>query len=247
MRLVPRGGLQGDIFVFLPKTPWWLARRGKIDQARKVLDRTYKGVPGNDSDRQMGIILASIEQQRKRNAETDALGPFAMLKGLNLKQFLIGSYPKALSRKSDHDLFDAELTSCRIRWSCGFQQPSHLLLPDCFYRFQPFHGELRRSIKTFPRHADKQWATIITSSVGLAATILDAILVDTIGRRRMTVIGYFSAAFGLTLIAIMDMGCLPFRTNSGMAPTMIVGGATASFFDTFETSIGDAFLPSCPS
>lgn len=149
-------GLSTIIFVFLPETPWWLARRGKVDQARKVLDRTYKGVPGYDSDREMGIILASIEQQRKWDAETDALGPFAMLKGLNLKRFLIGSYPKVLSRKSDRDLFDAELTSCRVRWSCRFQQPSHLLLPDCFPRFQPFHCEFLRSNKTLLQHTDKQ-------------------------------------------------------------------------------------------
>lgn len=60
----------------------------------------------------------------------------------------------------------------------------------------------------------------------------------------MTVIGFSGAAFGITLIAIM--GCLPFRTNSGMAATMIFGGATASFFNTFETSTSYAYLTELP-
>jgi len=44
--------------------------------------------------------------------------------------------------------------------------------------------------------------TVILGCVGLAAVIFDAICVDKIGRRFMTIIGFSGAAFGITLIAI---------------------------------------------
>lgn len=36
------------IFVFIPETPWWLASKGKLDKAAKVLRLCYGGVEGYD-------------------------------------------------------------------------------------------------------------------------------------------------------------------------------------------------------
>jgi len=78
----------------------WLVSKDKFDQARKVLDFKFKGVPGYDVDRELGIIAATIEKQRQWDREAKAEGPFAMFKGLNGKRFLIGSWPKVLQQVS---------------------------------------------------------------------------------------------------------------------------------------------------
>jgi hydrogenase-4 membrane subunit HyfE len=44
------------------------------------------------------IIAGTIELQRKWDREAAAEGPFAILQGLNLKRFLIGSWPKVLQQ-----------------------------------------------------------------------------------------------------------------------------------------------------
>jgi SP family general alpha glucoside:H+ symporter-like MFS transporter len=55
-------------------------------------------VQGYDVDQQVGIIAATIAQQKAWDIETKAQGPLAMLTGLNLKRFLIGSWPKVCFR-----------------------------------------------------------------------------------------------------------------------------------------------------
>ena len=67
--------------------------------------------------------------------------------------------------------------------------------------------------------------TVILGCVGLAAVIFDAALVDKIGRRRMTVIGFSGACFGVTLIAIV--GCLDYANNSKLGALLVFGGTVA--------------------
>lgn len=87
-------GLALIIYIFLPESPWWLVSKGRIEDARKVLQRKNSSVPGYDLDAELGIIVHTIEIQRQEAKIAKLEGPFAMLQGLNLKRFLIGSYPK---------------------------------------------------------------------------------------------------------------------------------------------------------
>lgn len=41
------------IFVFLPESPWWLASKGKVDKAAKVLHLCNGKVEGYDIDQQI--------------------------------------------------------------------------------------------------------------------------------------------------------------------------------------------------
>jgi hypothetical protein len=86
------------IFVFMPESPWWTARKGKLDRTRKILEYTHRGVRGYNVERELGIILHTIEVQRENDAATRAMGFTAVLRGLNGKRFLIGSYPKVSGR-----------------------------------------------------------------------------------------------------------------------------------------------------
>ncbi len=67
--------------------------------------------------------------------------------------------------------------------------------------------------------------TAVTIDLGvcsLGAVICDAFLVDIIGRRRMTLIGFTGACFGVTLMAII--GCLHYeQPGLGSALMAIIG------------------------
>lgn len=43
----------GIVFAFLPETPWWLASKGKVDEAAKVLRFCNGGVEGYDIEEQI--------------------------------------------------------------------------------------------------------------------------------------------------------------------------------------------------
>jgi SP family general alpha glucoside:H+ symporter-like MFS transporter len=43
----------GIVFALLPETPWWLASKGKLDKARKVLQLCNGGVEGYDIEEQI--------------------------------------------------------------------------------------------------------------------------------------------------------------------------------------------------
>jgi hypothetical protein len=43
----------GVVFVLLPETPWWLASKGKLDKATRVLQFCNGGVKGYDVQEQL--------------------------------------------------------------------------------------------------------------------------------------------------------------------------------------------------
>jgi hypothetical protein len=43
----------GIVFVLLPETPWWLASKGKLDKAAKVLQFCNGNIRGYDVQEQM--------------------------------------------------------------------------------------------------------------------------------------------------------------------------------------------------
>ncbi|WWD10134.1 hypothetical protein V865_008268 [Kwoniella europaea PYCC6329] len=85
--------------------------------------------------------------------------------------------------------------------------------------------------------------TVILGCCSLASVILDALLVDKIGRRRMTLIGFTGACFGVTLMAIV--GCFDYA-NARLGAVLVFAGVTANFFNTFQSSTSYAYLSEMP-
>ncbi|KAK6077039.1 MFS alpha-glucoside [Seiridium cupressi] len=87
------GGI-GIIFVFLPESPWWLASKGKLEKAAKVL-RFFNGkVEGYDVEEQIEVMTATVEVERQQAELHKELGLFAVFKGRNLLRFVIAGWPK---------------------------------------------------------------------------------------------------------------------------------------------------------
>jgi SP family general alpha glucoside:H+ symporter-like MFS transporter len=86
--------------------------------------------------------------------------------------------------------------------------------------------------------------TVILGVASLIAVGFDALLVDRIGRRRMTLIGFGGACFGVILMAIV--GCLDYAGNAQLGAVLVFAGVTANFFNSFQSSTSYAYLTEMP-
>ncbi|SPO02413.1 probable Maltose permease [Cephalotrichum gorgonifer] len=75
------------VLCFVPESPWWLVRQGRLEDAKKVLQRlTSAGASGLDLDKSVALMVVTTEHERTVNAETTYLACF---KGGDLKRTLI--------------------------------------------------------------------------------------------------------------------------------------------------------------
>ncbi|RSH94199.1 hypothetical protein EHS25_004002 [Saitozyma podzolica] len=85
--------------------------------------------------------------------------------------------------------------------------------------------------------------TLIQGCLSLLAVILDAMCVDVIGRRRMTLFGFSGACAGVLIMAIV--GCFDY-TNKQLGSVLVFSGVLANFCNTFQSSTSYAYLTEMP-
>jgi SP family general alpha glucoside:H+ symporter-like MFS transporter len=83
----------------------------------------------------------------------------------------------------------------------------------------------------------------LIGSLGIVAALFDASLVDKIGRRAMTLIGFSGACLGMLIIAIV--GCVDYK-NPQLGSVLVFGGVFAGFFSTFQSTTSYAYLTEMP-
>jgi SP family general alpha glucoside:H+ symporter-like MFS transporter len=108
-------GISYIVYWFMPESPQWAIRHGKVDLARRVLSRTYKGVDKFDVDKEINIMLYTVEVQKHHDADANLLGAVGDLQG---------AQRKAISHRS---LAQDPSTVCRTR---NLLDQCRLLLPD---------------------------------------------------------------------------------------------------------------------
>lgn len=91
---------------------------------------------------------------------------------------------------------------------------------------------------------DPFMVTVIIKTCGLAAVVFDAVLVDRLGRRLMTFLGFGGACFGVTLMAIV--GCFNYEGSSQLGAVLVFAGVSANFFNTIQSSTSYAYLTEMP-
>jgi len=72
------------IYIFLPETPIWCVRTGRLDKARTMLRRLYRGVPDFDEDRFVQQLQTTLAHEKAVAIETRNDKWYAPLKGTNL-------------------------------------------------------------------------------------------------------------------------------------------------------------------
>ena len=113
-------GVIGIIFALIPESPWWLASKGKLDKATKVLQLCNGGVEGYDIQEQIvslplnrdlsasspctrgNLILTQLQEvmtatvmiERQAAELNSEIGTWAVFRGRNLLRFIIAGWPK---------------------------------------------------------------------------------------------------------------------------------------------------------
>ncbi|KAL3481246.1 general substrate transporter [Aspergillus californicus] len=87
-------GIAGIIFIFLPESPWWLVGKDRFENAEKVLQVCNGKVEGYDSQEQIGIMTATIMEERHIAQRDQQEGMWAVFQGRNLLRFVIAAWPK---------------------------------------------------------------------------------------------------------------------------------------------------------
>ncbi|CCT75871.1 probable maltose permease (MalP) [Fusarium fujikuroi] len=81
-------------FLLIPESPWWLASKGRVEQASQVLNRCFANVEGYDVNQQIEIMTSTLAVERQQAEQNSELGPWAVFKGRNLIRFIISGWPK---------------------------------------------------------------------------------------------------------------------------------------------------------
>ncbi|RAH70519.1 general substrate transporter [Aspergillus aculeatinus CBS 121060] len=87
-------GVAGIIFVLLPESPWWLVGKDRPEKAAQVLRLCCGRVQGYNVDQQIGIMTATITEERRLAERNRSQGAWAVFQGRNLLRFLIAGWPK---------------------------------------------------------------------------------------------------------------------------------------------------------
>lgn len=82
------------IFLLLPESPWWLASKGKLQSAEKMLLRFNGHIEGYNVQEHLGIMTATIEEERYLALQNSEEGMWAIFRGQNLLRFIIAAWPK---------------------------------------------------------------------------------------------------------------------------------------------------------
>ncbi|KAJ2904916.1 General alpha-glucoside permease [Zalerion maritima] len=90
----PMVGLIGIVFFLLPESPWWLASKGKFNEAAKVLHICNGHIEGYDVDEHIEVMSATIVTERQIAEQNKEIGKWAVFKGRNLLRFIISAWPK---------------------------------------------------------------------------------------------------------------------------------------------------------
>ncbi|TYJ54173.1 hypothetical protein B9479_005184 [Cryptococcus floricola] len=94
----PMIAIMGVIFVLLPESPWWLASKGKLDQAAKMLERYQGHLEGFNVADEVAIMTATLEESKLIAQRTGQQGTWAVFKGSNLFRLFIASWPKMIQQ-----------------------------------------------------------------------------------------------------------------------------------------------------
>ncbi|WVF71848.1 hypothetical protein IAT40_006657 [Kwoniella sp. CBS 6097] len=91
-------GVMIIIFVLLPESPWWLASKGKLDHAQKVLTRFNGHLEGYSPQDEVNVMVATIEAEKVTAEKNGHVGPWAVLQGTNLFRLIIAAWPKIIQQ-----------------------------------------------------------------------------------------------------------------------------------------------------
>lgn len=180
---------------FVPESPWWLARMGKREKAKKALQQLYG--PNIDIDAKLVTLEGTIAEEEAAKSEQGSF--IQCFRGTNLMRttisiciFLCQHFTGEKRRSSDQDVAPSShqvLTPFRFALGIIFA------LGYSSYFFQLAGLETWRSFDL----------GVGVTAAGLSATIISWFIIERIGRRKIFLFGMVILTVILLLIGILDV------------------------------------------
>ncbi|KAL8292368.1 hypothetical protein RQP46_001834 [Phenoliferia psychrophenolica] len=86
------------LWSILPESPWWLAAKGRHEDGRAVLERLNGKIEGYDVDHEYGIMVATIEEERRASALLKSQSFVQIFYGTDGWRTLIACWPKCMQQ-----------------------------------------------------------------------------------------------------------------------------------------------------
>ncbi|WWC64295.1 uncharacterized protein I303_106905 [Kwoniella dejecticola CBS 10117] len=185
-------GLMAIVYLHIPESPFWCASVGKHDKGRAVIKRLNGGIEGYDVDYHYNIIKRSIEKEQSYQKQIDGESHGFITELRNVKEVFIGVNG---------------FRTLIAFWPACVQQIGGLAVLSSYSSY-------------FAQQAgfgDPFLFSLLLALVAIVCTLVEASLIDLIGRRSLFLIGTITV-----WVMCMVVGGLGLMTNRSASVNKLV-------------------------
>lgn len=168
------------VYVIIPESPYWCANTGRHDQGRKIIARLNGGIEGYDVDYHYDLIKRAVEKEKSYQKQIDGDSRGFLQELANVKEVFIG--------------INGFRTLIAF-WPAFVQQIGGLAVLSSYSSY----------FAQTAGFADPFLFSLLLSLVALACTVIEASLIDLIGRRSLFLIGAVSVWVTCMIVGSLDL------------------------------------------
>ena len=175
------------VYLIIPESPYWCANRGRHEQGRKIIARLNGGIEGYDVDYHYGLIQRACDKEKSFQKQIDGDSRGFLQELANVKEVFIGVNG---------------FRTLIAFWPAFVQQIGGLAVLSSYSSY----------FAQTAGFADPFMFSLLLSLVALACTVIEASLIDLIGRRSLFLIGAVSV--WVTCMVVGGLGIMPERSHA---------------------------------
>ena len=170
------------VYVIIPESPYWCANTERHERGRQIIARLNGGIEGYDVDFHYDLIRRAVEKEKsyQKQIDGDRLSKGFLQELANVKEVFIG--------------INGFRTLIAF-WPAFVQQIGGLAVLSSYSSY----------FAQTAGFADPFLFSLLLSLVALACTVIEASLIDLIGRRSLFLIGAVSVWVTCMIVGGMDL------------------------------------------